>query len=133
MTNVIEDIDKRVIDTIREAVAENPEFVYPVAEYDSEDSSGGFSKLDPAWHSEMGGCRYQYKGEPRCLIGHVVHRIDPSFDLEAEEGQSAYDVLQKLGVSDKVANAAKGAQIEQDSGNSWKYALEKFEEVLKDE
>lgn len=134
MTTVIENIDQKVIDIIREVVAENPEFVYPVADmdFDRDDDENFAKNYDPEWHisKQDGGCRYQYEGEPRCLIGHVVHRIAPGFDLEEQEGQGASTVMRLLGASDAIRDAASIAQAKQDSGHSWSYALEKFEQEL---
>ena len=73
----------------------------------------------PYHHKQSdGACRYRYRGRPSCIIGEVIHAIDPT--ARPEEGTAASEVLVKLGVNyTSVLEAADSAQLVQDSYASW--------------
>ena len=63
-------------------------------------------------------CRYRYKGRPSCIIGEVVHAIDPTVKLQ--EKTSASDVLSINGVMNSdILEAADNAQSTQDDSLTW--------------
>ena len=111
---------------MREAVAERGAgFVYP--EQGSELAKQG-------WRSGGVTCVYALpSGEPGCLIGLALHKIDPEL-LESVRSSlvPAQQVLQHmLGVQDyALAYAAREAQEAQDSGKTWGEALAKFKWLL---
>ena len=85
-----------------------------------------------------GECLYAVDGEPSCLIGQILYRIDPKFvDPRITEGGAetiwASELLKKLGVRDEVLiHAAHNAQRVQDSQGSWGGALDVYLDILED-
>jgi len=72
-------------------------------------------------------CRYgTEKGEPLCLIGHVIVKLGTTLHRQME-GRPASGVLRSIGVTDeRVLEAADRAQTYQDRGDIWGEALEKY-------
>lgn len=108
---------EQVVDLLREVVAEKGEgYVYPHV----PNTIGGV------------GCRYEYEGAPSCLVGHVLYRA--GWSVEAlksldESGSSAQDLWylnlpEGVGVVTKAAaEVLEKAQIHQDDGDSWGFAV----------
>lgn len=106
---------------IRAAVADKgADYMYPAEERISNDA-------------EVDTCVYAHDGQPSCLIGHALYRIDPEYLTEIPkhdnlEYASADDVLSVFGVVDEaLLRAANAAQFEQDHNRSWGVALELYE------
>lgn len=110
-----------VAETLREVVTERPDYVY-----DSPSEGGECTYTTPA-------------GEPSCLIGQVIFRLDPDAlkEINREEWNDqeefvtsptvcgldwAYDQL-----SDQERNVLRAAQVVQDQGGTWGEALNAFE------
>lgn len=74
-------------------------------------------------------CKYQVNGEPSCLIGHVLERLDIPYD-PTWEGSEAERVLSRLQAPYAVQYAADQAQQSQDVGEDWGEALDAFTEGL---
>lgn len=85
------------------------------------------------------GCRYQYKQQPSCLVGHVIHRAGvPMSTLEAMDvnGVAANELTSyPTGVTVNGASVLNAAQIAQDQGKTWGEALEnarkQYDRILK--
>ena len=114
--------------TLRQVVAENPDFVYP-------SNIRGQGQDD--WHNGGGACVYAHPdGSPACVIGHVVYRLTPELlPSYKSETQNAADLLVGLypKVSSGVRVAATEAQSSQDDGSSWQEALDNYETWLVNE
>jgi len=107
--------------TLREVVAENPDFVYPAASIRMKQND---------WHNGGGACVYAHPdGSPACVIGHVVYRLTPELlPYYHADPQNASDLLAGLypKVSAGVRVAASEAQSSQDNGSSWQEALDNY-------
>lgn len=112
---------------MHEAVAERGEnWVYPSLP-EEEEREG----LATEWRSESGLCRYsKSNGEPACIIGLALHKIDPSLVPPANNFNSASTVLSGKGLPRSVTFAAQHAQAAQDSGRPWGQALAEYEAYL---
>lgn len=98
-----------VLDLLTEVVAEaGPDFVYK--------SPGQY-------------CRYEYKGQPSCLVGRVLNRLGVPVEALAgldEDYPAVNDVdFVSLGLSlpDDAVIALQAVQEWQDEGNKWGDAL----------
>ena len=106
--------DQQVVNAIREVASSAPEYVY--------------TKPNPT----NGACLYfDESGNPSCLIGHALAKCGLMED-DVIEGSAALDVLGAKGIDEDVALAATVAQDVQDGGGTWGYALEAFNEALKE-
>ena len=105
--------DQKIVDAIREVASSAPEYVYRAS-----DGSNG--------------CYYfNVDGTPSCLVGHALAKCGLTED-DVTEGSAALDVLGVKGIDEDVALAATVAQDVQDGGGTWGYALEAFNETLKE-
>lgn len=79
-------------------------------------------------------CVYTDNGEPSCLIGHVINKLDPEAFRELRRADAAYTGIAALALQEggylpqkfwtKSAMAvASSAQRAQDQGNTWGEAL----------
>jgi hypothetical protein len=78
-----------------------------------------------------GQCRYQYDGNPACIIGEALSRC--GVELQSKwEGMGCAEVLEfYLKVTDpKLLGAAQSAQSMQDNGDSWGGALKLYLERI---
>jgi hypothetical protein len=109
--------DEKIMATLREVVAERPEFIY---------------QKPPASEGRVPVCRYVHGDVPGCLIGHVLHRLGVSLEtLSVQEGQPAQHLTETLGIGgDAVRWAMGAAQSVQDSGSTWSEALAGAEREL---
>ena len=107
--------------TLRQVVAENPDFVYP------HDPSG---IRQDAWHGFSGACVYALEdGTPACVIGHVVYRLTPELLPPYGTGpESATSLLARLypNLSEGTQEMAAWVQSRQDRGGSWQKALDSY-------
>lgn len=111
--------DEQFIEAMKAAVAERGEdYVYP------EWSGNG---LEDDYHDKWGQCEYSTpSGEPACLIGLALSKIDEDLVPKYGEGNiSAYYALPES-ISDVVRQAANEAQDEQDNEKTWGEALGAF-------
>lgn len=82
-----------------------------------------------------GGCHYAVNGEPSCIVGHVLHALDPEMfeavaDFEGDYDKSRGDntfrnVAQSLNLpfhGDQVIALAR-VQRDQDAGETWGLAV----------
>ena len=103
------------IDALRDLASEHPDRVYEKV---------------PGLPGQPSLCLYQRDGQPDCIIGHVVHRLLPDFDLRLLDAALDYDGAQNTGASnalpwaglDVPADALQilvDAQDRQDEGNTW--------------
>lgn len=107
-----------VLDTLREVVAERPDYVYSAPEDQVTESLS---------------CYYVHgsgsDATPGCVVGHVLNRLGVPLEvLSTYEGRDAdYVAARVLDVSDDWAadapHALAVAQIEQDRGAAWGKAL----------
>lgn len=112
--NKITTANETVLATLREVVAESPDYVYSNPVPSDE-------RPDP----DM-SCMYVHGDVPGCLIGHVLHRLGvPLGELAKREGGAAYIVADDFlrGVSGGVLSRLDFAQGAQDSGKTWRDAL----------
>jgi hypothetical protein len=102
--------DEKIMATLREVVAERPEFIY---------------QKPPASEGHIAVCRYVHGDVPGCLIGHVLHRLGVSLEtLSVHEGQPAQYLAGTLDIGgDAVRWALGAAQEAQDGGSTWHEAL----------
>ena len=106
--------DQKIVDAIREVASSAPEYVYKSPNQTNR------------------ACLYfDYGGNPSCLIGHALAKCGLTED-DVTEGSAALDVLGAKGIDEDVALAATVAQDVQDGGGTWGYALEAFNEALKE-
>lgn len=112
---------------MHEAVAERGEdWVYPRKTPNEQRND-----IETEWRDRFGVCRYQKpSGEPACIIGLALHKIDPSLVPDSNTFRSASAVLGALGAPESVQFAARRAQAAQDTGRSWGRALAEYEEYL---
>ena len=103
--------DEQFTAAMREAVAERgADWRYP---------------SDPAWRNGNNACVYSLPtGEPACLIGLALYKIDPKLMPGHEDIGSANDVMRDLGFGGLVCSAATSAQGVQDRGERWGDALD---------
>lgn len=90
---------------------------------------------DYVYNTEGHGCVYAANGSPSCLVGHVIHALDPAaFSLveewEAEsKGSETALSLRKRGWLPKdfwtndAEKVMQAMQDSQDEGNNWGLAL----------
>lgn len=110
--------DTQIISTLREVVAERPDYVYKAPAHMEGAISGACFYV----HTDGGA------GKPGCIVGYVLNRLGvPLADLTVWEGTSALEVAAEFGVSDEAARTLNHAQIVQDGGESWSAALESAE------
>lgn len=105
--------DDEVIESMKQAVAqEGADYVYPY--------------LD---------CNYSMDNRPACIVGHVLHDIDPTayalaVEWERSFNNSAVDDLQREGFlpdfTDGQVTALLRAQERQDKGATWGAAYDAF-------
>lgn len=106
--------DQKIVDAIREVASSAPEYVYKSPNQTNR------------------ACLYfDHGGNPSCLIGHALAKCGLTED-DVIEGSAALDVLGVKGIDEDVALAATVAQDVQDGGGTWGYALEAFNETLKE-
>lgn len=85
------------------------------------------------------GCRYQYKEQPSCLVGHVLFRAGAPLKnlIEADvNGVPANKLdLEKFGLDGGARMVLEAAQAHQDNGENWGLALDAarftYEKILK--
>ncbi|MFE5092065.1 hypothetical protein ACFRCI_17125 [Streptomyces sp. NPDC056638] len=106
--------DEMVMKTLKEVVAEKPEYVYSVPEY--QKNLGGVD------------CFYVHLDEdgtpvsPGCVVGAVLHRLGVPLEvLRQEEGQPARTAVRRIGLSLSFGTRAtlNGIQGKQDDGTPW--------------
>lgn len=111
----VEITDELVTATLREVVAERPEYIYSSPEYMGADDS-------------TGGCFYVHKDEDGslvsagCVVGTVLHRLGvPLERLVREEGVAAFSLIGKVApaVSTDVRNKLNAMQMSQDNKKPW--------------
>jgi hypothetical protein len=108
---------EKVLETLREVVAERPDYVYEAPEgYTAATWVAGF---------------YVHGDVPGCVVGHVLNRLGvPLEHLALVEGRDAYKVADWfLNITDPdgamdVEHVLSVAQSRQDRGDSWGTALE---------
>ena len=78
------------------------------------------------YHQRYGGlCCYSYAGEPSCIIGEVIHSIDPDMLPSEDLIVGARPLLVRLGVTNEIVLIAAGkAQSLQDNDCPWGEAYE---------
>ncbi len=106
--------DEQFIAAMREAVkVRGEDFVYP-----------------DEWREDgYGACHYTVNGEGACIVGKALE-IAAGEPYEGDNG-GAYVVLSEVfGLSEKVAEAARNAQVVQDNSRTWGEALADFEATL---
>lgn len=108
-------------DTLSEIVAEKgADYVYaddPVTVDKREHAGGG----EDCWYGAEDG------NTPGCLIGHLIHKLDPAVDLNSLDGYGAGGAMREAGFRlvpyAKESVFLNTAQRTQDSGKSWGEAL----------
>jgi hypothetical protein len=85
------------------------------------------------WRDNTGQCQYQNAaGEPACLIGLALSKIDPSLVPEYGSVVGADHYLRGYGAPQAVQLAASAAQSYQDTGETWGLALDAYERTLEE-
>jgi len=102
-----------------------------------------YQKVEVYEGSGNWGCAYidPQTGEASCLIGCALVDLGVSkewlrlVDIDAEASglpsSTADSVLRTLGAYADIANAARDAQTEQDTGGNWGHALEAFDDWMR--
>ena len=126
---------EKIIEAMRAVVAEKgSDYVYPESEKDG------------------GTCQYAHKGTPSCIVGHLIHRLDPEAFahlavVEADHGsepalglvyiypngetaEGSYSYLKERLWPEDLDIAIQEAQSAQDFGKTWGDALGEFEDNL---
>jgi hypothetical protein len=109
----------KVLQTLREVVAERPEYEYK-------------APADMLSYEDSSMCFYVHGDQPGCLVGHVLNRVGvPLSVLAQREGVGAYSVVPQVlnltGEPDDVAtvqDVLTEVQYAQDQGATWGEALE---------
>lgn len=82
-----------------------------------------------------GNCVYSLEGEPSCIVGHVLHTLDPEMFKRVAEFERDYDqnggdtsfgvVVTGLGLpfETEQRRALQNVQSSQDSGHTWEHAV----------
>ena len=71
------------------------------------------------------GCYYaHFDGTPGCIVGQVIHKLNPEFDLSSVETFSVHNALYAAGIlaDFKAESFLNQCQAEQDRGRTWKEA-----------
>jgi hypothetical protein len=119
---------KRATELLNEIVAEKGEdYVYTtdpkaVEKADVERGSNPHSSNK---------CFYEHVDKtPGCIIGHLIHKVYPDFDLATVENISAGDALRAAGatLSQQTDIFLAQAQTTQDLGKTWGFALSEARE-----
>ncbi|MFD9205936.1 hypothetical protein ACFVZM_06610 [Streptomyces sioyaensis] len=113
--------EETVLQTLRDVVAERPEYVYEAPEHMRVMTT-------PA------SCFYVHTAEDDadtcgCVVGHVLNRLGvPLEEMKRYEGSSAYDMVDELiNTSESAILAMDAAQRYQDSGTPWGETLRRVE------
>lgn len=74
------------------------------------------------------GCYYAHAdGAPGCIIGQLIHKLNPEFDLDSIETASTGHALQRAGIFSAEAGVVKYlavVQSFQDGGKPWRDAVD---------
>lgn len=73
-------------------------------------------------------CFYEHADKtPGCIIGHLIHRLNPEFDLSEVEKMGADKAAYAAGiyVDRSVAGFLCAVQSRQDNGHTWKASVER--------
>lgn len=117
--------DTKVLETLREIVAEQPDYVYKSPEH----QRGVFARCfyvhtDPAVPHDID------KAVAGCLVGHVLNRLGVSLlELKQHEGEDAKYAADNLGLGSVAGCVLQRAQGAQDDGETWAGALATAEAV----
>ncbi len=126
--------DIQFIEALRAAVrVKGTEYVYPAPEGDSDDEDYGYDD----YRNGM-DCVYSTpEGAPACIIGHALYKIDPDlvpgYDKVADFTSLVDSDPRLQGLSSEVVRAGQRAQALQDEGETWGRALERFEEIVRED
>lgn len=112
----------RTLGLLQEVVAENgADYVY-TTDPKTEEKRIAEEASDRA-------CFYgNVDGTPGCIVGHLIHKLKPDFDLSRLGGSGAISALEVAGYSagsmfSKVSNLVLVVQRQQDGGRTWGEAL----------
>lgn len=107
----------KAVELLEEIVAEKGDYCY------TEDPKT--DERRKAQNSNM--CFYANEdGTPGCIIGHLVHKLNPEFDLNLIERKGAARALQAAGfdVRADAATLVRKTQMSQDLGYTWRQAVD---------
>lgn len=111
MTTVIDGV--KVLEVLREVVAENSEDTYASCHYSTSMTNGD--------HPE--------DAKPVCIAGHVVHKLGGTSalanlqEMETIDSEANTIMLRKMGLTENAIEVLRAAQTKQDSGATWGAAL----------
>jgi len=93
-----------VLAALREVVADKgADYVYP-----------------EEWENQDSGCVYVRDGQPACIVGHVLARLDSALlDSEVVRSNRSANVLPEVGFEHHAAWLLRAAQRVQDVGGTW--------------
>lgn len=86
-------------------------------------------------------CLYKRAGEPSCIVGHVLHALDPEMfervaaferDPETKLDTTFHQVARQLHLpfNEEQVRALRYAQIVQDNGGTWSNAVAEWNEII---
>lgn len=86
-------------------------------------------------------CQYSHDGNPSCLVGHVIHRLDPDAFQSVMENELRYGAAEAGELmtvnylpedfwDDEAEEAMSAAQLAQDKGATWGRALFEAESAV---
>lgn len=108
--------DEQVIATLKEVVAEQPNYVYAAPEHMTSGTECFYVHMDADGSNQR----------PGCVVGHVLSRLGISLDeLGEHEDAPAGAVVTRLvdGLNVVTEDLLQDVQTSQDGGNSWSEAL----------
>lgn len=117
MTDTTKITDKQILDTLKDVVKENPDYVY-ANDHRVYYSSGSYTE-----------CYYfEADGSPACVVGHVFDRLGVSLeDIGYFNEVSFYDFSDVVfpSISKTTEIFVSSVQRSQDAGLSWGEAYDK--------
>lgn len=109
----------KILELLDEAVASKPEgYRYPESKKRFFDEHNEGNPVCRYWHEE--------DNETGCIVGFVFHKLGVSQEkLQAIEGSAAREAarLSGLPIENSAVDALRDAQVAQDNGNSWDFAV----------
>lgn len=95
---------------------------------------------DYVYKQNDGSCDYAVAGEPSCLVGHVLHTLDPEmfkrvaeWERDPSSGDLTFDCVWsdlELPFDREQVKALRLAQVAQDQGKNWGVAAVEYAQEL---
>lgn len=129
MTDTTKITDKQILDTLKDVVKENPDYVYANDHQDYYSSSS---------YTEC--YYYEEDGSPACVVGHVFDRLGVSLnDIGYDNDMPFYTFSSELfpNISHTTEIFVSSVQRRQDAGLSWgdsyKAAVAEYGDIINED